>query len=255
MISEIVYEQPISEHMRVCLRLELLFQQAKYRLQAGSVWDSRAAITTLIDILNLLDRPDLKTKLTKELCRYLSILGRLEKTTDVDHQKLSALLVELENVIDALQAMQGKFGQDLRDSDFLSSIRQHQANPGGISEFDSPSYCLWLKQSIQQHHQDLENWFREFESIQVAINIILKIVRNSASPENQIAKDGFFQAVMDANAGCQLIRVAIPHPSKLFPEISVGRHGVCVRFFQLNLKERPKQVSEDVSFKLTSCVF
>ena len=89
MINEIIYEQPVSEHIRVCLRLELLFQQAKYRLQAGSVWDSRAAIITLIDILNLLDRPDIKTKLTKELCRYLSVLSRLEKTSEVDHQKLS----------------------------------------------------------------------------------------------------------------------------------------------------------------------
>lgn len=257
MISETIYEQPVSEHMRVCLRLELLFQQGKYRLQAGSVWDSRSAVTTLIDILNLLDRPDLKTKLTKELCRYLSVLSRLEKTVDVDHQKLSALLIELENVIDSLQVMQGKFGQNLRDSDFLSGIRQHQANPGGISEFDSPAYHLWLKYSVQQHQKDLENWFKEFDPIQSAVNIILKIVRNSASSENQIARDGFFQAVMDGSAACQLIRVALPHnPSKLFPEISVGRSGVCVRFCRLeNLEERPKQVREDIAFKLTSCIF
>src|SRR5690348_4456703 len=111
MLNEITYEQPVNEHIRVCLRLELLFQQAKYRLQAGSIWDSRSAILTLIDILNLLDRPDLKTKLTKELCRYLSVLSRLERTTEVDHQKLSILLVELESVIDSLQSMQGKIGQ------------------------------------------------------------------------------------------------------------------------------------------------
>lgn len=253
MLNEIIYEQPVNEHIRVCLRLELLFQQAKYRLQAGSIWDSRAAITTLIDILNLLDRPDLKTKLTKELCRYLSVLSRLERTTEVDHQKLSTLLIELENVIDSLQATQGKIGQDLRDSDFLSIIRQHHANPGGISEFDSPAYSLWLKQSIQQHHQDLENWFKAFDTIQTAVQIVLKIVRNSASPENQIAKAGFYQSV--TQTACQLIRVSLPHNSKLFPEISVGRHGICIRFFQLEIKERPKQISQEIPFKLTSCVF
>lgn len=255
MLNEIVYEQPISEHIRVCLRLELLFQQAKYRLQAGSIWDSRAAVATLIDILNLLDRPDLKTKLTKELCRYLSVLGRLEKTSEVDHQKLSTLLIELENSIDSLQAVRGKIGQDLRDSDFVSAIRQHHANPGGISEFDSPAYFLWLKQSVSQHHQDLENWFKEFEAIQAAVNIVLKIVRNSAAPVSKTAKDGFFQATMDTHAACQLIRVALPNNSKLFPEISVGRHGICIRFSTLNLKERPKQCNQEVNFKLTSCVF
>ena len=250
-----VYEQPVSEHIRVCLRLELLFQQAKYRLQAGSIWDSRSAVTTLVDILNLLDRPDLKTKLTKELCRYLSVLGRLEKTSDVDHQKLSALLIELENVIDALQAMRGKIGQDLRDSDFLGAIRHHHANPGGISEFDSPAYYLWLKQAVSRHQQDLEHWFKEFEVIQTAINLVLKIVRNSASPENKIAKEGFFQSTMDSSAACQLIRVALPHNSELFPEISVGRHGMYIRFCLLNLNERAKQFAQEVNFRLTSCVF
>lgn len=255
MINDITYEQPVSEHIRVCLRLELLFQQAKYRLQAGSIWDSRAAVATLIDVLNLLDRPDLKTKITKELCRYLAVLSRLEKTSEIDHQKLSSLLIELENVTDALQATRGKIGQDLRDSDFLSVLRQHHANPGGISEFDSPAYFLWLKQSVSQHQQDLEHWFKEFESIQAAINVILKIVRTSAAPENKVAKDGFFQGVMEANSACQLIRVTLPHNVKVFPEISVGRHGLCIRFFPLNLKERPKQFNQEVNFKLTSCVF
>lgn len=255
MINENLYEQPVNEHIRVCLRLELLFQQAKYRLQAGSIWDSRSAILTLIDILNLLDRPDLKTKLTKELCRYLSVLDRLERTAEVDHQKLSILLIELGTVVDSLQSMQGKIGQDLRESDFLSTLRQHHAHPGGISEFDSPAYALWLKQSIQQHHQDLDQWFKAFESIQAAVNLVLRIVRNSASPENKIAKNGFFQSVMDPSAACQLIRVTLPHNSKVFPEISVGRHGIFVRFFQFDLKDRTKQAIEDVPFKLTSCVF
>lgn len=257
MINEIVYEQPVSEHIRVCLRLELLFQQAKYRLQAGSVWDSRAAIITLIDILNLLDRPDIKTKLTKELCRYLSILSRLEKTSEVDHQKLSTLLIELENVIDALQSARGKVGQDLRDSDFLSVIRQYHSNPGGIAEFDSPAYHLWLRQSVSQHQQDLENWFKEFESIQAAVNTVLKIVRTSAAPENKVAKGGFFQEVLDASTSCQLIRVILPPNVKLFPAISVGRHGLCILFHSLPpnlIGERAKQFDKgDVSFKLLTC--
>lgn len=255
MLNDIIYEQPVSEHLRICLRLELLFQQAKYRLQAGSIWDSRAAVGTLIDILNLLDRPDLKTKLTKDLCRYLAVLGRLEKTSDVDQQKLSMLLIDLENVIDTLQATRGKIGQDLRDNDFLSIIRQHHANPGGVSEFDSPAYYLWLKQSVQQHQHDLANWFKVFDVVQTAVSLILKIVRQSASPENKTAKDGFFQSVMDSQAACQLIRVILPHHTKLFPEISVSRHGLCIRFFPLNLQERSKQYQQEVNFKLTSCVF
>jgi cell division protein ZapD len=99
-IETIIFEQPVNEHTRACLRLEQLFQQLAHCLGGPSVWDSRSALAAIIDILNILDRPDLKTKLTKELCRHLANLARLEQTPHVDRKKLSVILIELEDIVD-----------------------------------------------------------------------------------------------------------------------------------------------------------
>ena len=53
-MSFIIYEQPLNEHMRVCLRLEHLFTQLHYGLDGAHALDSRSALAALVEILNLL---------------------------------------------------------------------------------------------------------------------------------------------------------------------------------------------------------
>ena len=129
--QSILYEQPVNELIRVCLRLEQLLQQGHETLRASSIWDSRNLMMIIHDILNILDRPDLRTKLTKEFVRYLANLSRLESVEHIDQKRLSATIIDVENVIDNLHATNGRFAQELRDNDFLNSIRQHLPNPCG----------------------------------------------------------------------------------------------------------------------------
>ena len=115
-------EQPVNEHIRVCLRLERLFQQLLSTMRGNSCWDSRASVASVLEILYVLDRPDLKTKLTKELCRHMANFFKLEQSPDVDNIKLRGILTELEDVNKELQQSHGKFAQSLRDNELLNSI-------------------------------------------------------------------------------------------------------------------------------------
>lgn len=252
--ENIVFEQPVNELMRACMRLEHLFHQAIQHMTSTSVWGSRTALNAMTDILSILDRPDLKTKLTKELCRHLASFGRLEQTPHVDRQKLSHVLIELENVIDKLQATNGKFAQDLRDNEFLSSIRQHLLNPGGACSFDIPAYHLWLQRPPAERTVNLKSWFSQFIVIQTAINLLLRLTRGSSIPQPKTAQEGFYQTTLDAQLSCQLIQVILSADTDLFPEISVGRHGIFIRFHTLSVQGRPMQTSQDVHFKLSTCI-
>jgi cell division FtsZ-interacting protein ZapD len=91
----IIYEQPLNERIRNFLRLEHLFQQAFYTLRGYSVWDSRATITGLIDILDILSRSDLKTELLKELERHQAALAKLKDIPGVDREQLESILAQL----------------------------------------------------------------------------------------------------------------------------------------------------------------
>ena len=251
----LIFEQPINEYLRACLRLEYLFQQAIYNVRGATIWDSRTTIAAITDILSILDRPDLKTKFTKELSRHLTTLNRLEQVPHIDHQKLAAILLELEDLIDLLNSTTGKIGQELRDNEFINSIRQYLMTPGGAVGFDTPAYQLWLNLPAAERIATFAHWLRSLETVHAAVNLLLKLTRQSCPPQAKVAQNGFYQATLDPQAPCQLVRVGVHAQLNVYPELSVSRHGICIRFFNLTLNERAIQTIQDIPFNLTTCIF
>ena len=88
----IIFEQPLNEHMRICLRLEQLVLQLEEHLANQSTRGSQMALMTLLRLIDVMDRPDLKSKLMQMLTQYSTSLGQLEKLPQVDNQRLQAIL-------------------------------------------------------------------------------------------------------------------------------------------------------------------
>ena len=55
------YEQPLSERMRTFLRLEFLYQQMLYNTEQEADWATRAIIATLLEVLAILSRGDVRS--------------------------------------------------------------------------------------------------------------------------------------------------------------------------------------------------
>jgi cell division protein ZapD len=250
----IVYEQPLNELIRACLRLEHLFYQLNHHLEDKSLTGSRMALATLLDIINVTDRPDLRSKLSRVLSHYANVLAPLEQTTKVDHQRLRGILAELDRFIDVLHTSQGRFAQNLRENEFLNSIRMHLAKPGGICDFNLPAYHLWLQQPAEDRKQVVATWFKEFEQLRTIVALILQLTRDGAEPLPKIATQGFYQESLAPNILYQMIRVSLPIASNLYPEISVGRHRLSIHIFSPNFTGgRALRVNEDVEFSLSCC--
>src|ERR1035438_5398265 len=56
-----MFEQPLNERLRPLLRLDFLYSQALYHNERGTPWGSRAAIDSLLDILAILTRGDMRS--------------------------------------------------------------------------------------------------------------------------------------------------------------------------------------------------
>lgn len=255
MSDKIIYEQPLNERIRTFLRLEFLFRQARHCLRGQQEWDSRCMLASLLAILNLISgKTDLKTEILKELERQTAYLATLERNPDVDRSLLSEILDQLESLIDRLHAFRGQLGQELRDNELLTSIRQRSAIPGGDCDFDIPAYHFWLQGPAEQRQVDLNQWMSSLSLVEEAIELILKLIRQSAVPKPVTAQDGFFQMSLDKNTPCQLVRISLPGNSACFPEVSGGKHRVTIRFMaQTDPRQRPAQVAHDVDFGLTCC--
>jgi hypothetical protein len=67
--APLVFEQPLNERMRTFLRLDFLYNQALYHNEMQSQWGSRAAMGSLLDILAIAARGDVRADVQKELER------------------------------------------------------------------------------------------------------------------------------------------------------------------------------------------
>jgi cell division protein ZapD len=249
------YEQPLNERIRTFLRLEFLFRQAARQLAGSSQWDSRNSLHSLLEIMHIFGRTDLKTEVMKELDRHIQSLAKLEQNPNVDRSLLVGILDELDRLIDQLHGINGQVTVSLKKNEFLSAIMQRSAIPGGTCDFDLPEYHFWLQQPAEQRLRDLSGWLHNFDSIAESIQLILRLIRDSAVMRPELAPGGFFQKNLDANQPCQMVRVAVPAGAPYFAEISGGKHRFTVRFLEVPvLGERPLQTRQDVSFSLGCCI-
>jgi cell division protein ZapD len=237
------------------LRLEQLFQQVDHFMDRTCVWDSRAVITMLLDVLTIFSRNDLKSEILKELDRHSSVLARISRSQGVDHKKLDFLRHELDDISRELYAINGKIGYSLMENELFKSISQRSSIPGGTCAFDLPEYHFWLEQDEQRRHQDLLEWIQPFMTIRRAIDLILRFIRQSSIPTQETANAGFFQQSLDRSLPYQLLCVSIPASMPYFAEISGGKHRFTVRFMVADKNERPVQTNKDIQFLLTRCMF
>ena len=249
----VIYEQPLNELTRVCLRLEQLFHQVDHYQKDESVFGTRSVVSSIINILHLLDRPDLKAKLAKELTHQISALLQLEGTPEIDKEKLNTILHQLNDLVRCFIDSSGKIGQPLRDIELLNNLRLHLTSPGGGCSFDIPVYHYWLIQPITKRQEIINNWLEEFSKIRLSTELLLKLYREGSKPHPKTADHGFYQELLDPQSNLRLIRVMVPPDIAAYPEISVGRHFLSVRYFNPTIHERPTQSNQNIAFWLSFC--
>jgi cell division protein ZapD len=252
--EQAAYEQPLSERMRTFLRLEFLYQQMLYHNEKESDWGTRATVATLLEILAILARGDIRSEVHKELDFQLATLQRFQAMPEVDTSRLDSLVQNLTESRRQVSAIGTGFLQSLKDSEFLNAIKHRSAIPGGTCEFDLPEYSHWLRQPMQRRQLDLGGWINDIRPICDAATEVLWLIRESAQPVDKLAINGMYQHSMQKDVNCRLIRVTLADDCDLFPEISGSQHRFTVRFLEWStIGSRAMQTTRDVPFELSIC--
>jgi cell division protein ZapD len=248
------YEQPVSERMRTFMRLEFLYQQMLYSSEMESDWATRATISSLLEIMAILSRGDVRSEVHKELDQQLKILQRFQSQPGVDTRRLDSLVRNLVESRAELGRVGTSFLQPLKESDFLNAIKNRSAIPGGTCEFDLPEYSHWLRQSFTRRSDDMEIWIGAIRPLCDAVTEVLWLIRQSAQAMDKLAISGMYQHSMQKDAHCRLLRVNLLRDSHLYPEISGSQHRFTVRFLEWStLNSRAIQTGHDVPFQLSIC--
>ena len=248
----ISYEYPLSERIRTLLRIEDLYERAQYFIARTDPQEHHVALLCMFEILEVAGRADLKSDLLQELERQKHSLESLRDNPDISQEALDSILWEIDLTSSKLFQISGKVGQEMRENEWLMGIKQRTNIPGGLCEFDVPSYHLWLHQSTEQHRHDLEHWLAPFLPIRDSIAIVLRLLRESGKVSTQTAVQGVYQQMM-AGRIAQMLRIRLKLELQCAPEISANKYALNIRFTTHEVGQRPKLVESDVEFELTFC--
>lgn len=250
----IVYEYPFNERIRTLLRLEDLYEKFKFFVHQEHAMQHHVALATIFDMLEVAGRADLKSDLLQELERQKQSLLSYRSNPNVATEALDAVLAELDAVSSALVGAQGKTGQNVRDNEWLMSIRGRTIIPGGACEFDLPSYYAWQKRPAEQRYQDIMNWFAPLTPLFDALRLVLRLLRDSGGTIKLIATAGSYQQMLQGKI-YQMLRLSVDESLGAIPEISANKYMLWVRFTTQGGDLKPKPLEEDVPFELTLCNF
>jgi cell division protein ZapD len=252
----ISYEFPLNERIRTLLRLEDLYQRAQYFALKDDAEEHHIALTSLFELLDVGGRADLKSDIMQELERQKQHLDALRNNPAISQEALRTVLVDIDKAVSELFLSSGKTGQELRENDWLMGIKQRSAIPGGVCEFDLPSYHYWLNQSADARRRDLEGWLAPFLAIRNGVQLILKLLRENGKTANQIAHQGVYQQTM-AGRLAQMLRIRLDGNYDCVPEISANKYALNIRFttavFTSPVGAQRRTSVEDVTFQLTFC--
>ena len=233
-VAPLIFEQPLNERMRTFLRLDYLYNQALYHNEKASQWGSRAAVGSLIDILAITTRSDVRSEVLKEIERHLTQLAEFENKSGVDGGRLRALINNLARLRSALSAAGAAYLQPLRDSEFLAAIKHRSAIPGGTCEFDLPDYFFWLNQDAGSRTQAFNEWLALLRPLCDAVAEVLWLTRQNGRSRKEVAVAGTFAINFDRDTPLQLLRICLPADAGIYPEISGSHHRCSVRFLRWN---------------------
>jgi cell division protein ZapD len=250
----IVYEYPFNERIRTLLRLEDLYEKFKFFVNQEHPLQHHVALATIFDMLEVAGRADLKSDLLQELERQKQSLLSYRSNPAVAAEALDAVLAELDNVSNALVNAQGKTGQNIRENEWLMSIRGRTVMPGGACEFDLPSYYAWQQRPAAQRYADIMAWFAPQAPLFDALSLVLRLLRDSGGPVKMIAAAGSYQQMLQGKV-YQMLRLSIDEKLGAIPEISANKYMLWVRFTSQGGDLKPKPLEDDVPFELTLCNF
>ncbi len=245
--TTVLFEHPLNEKMRTWLRLEFLLQQIFDSPPLATISNTLPFFRTLSDLLDVLERGEIRTDMLKELERQQQKMRQWEGVPGVDTERVLTVRDELKQCASILMSAP-RLGQALREDRLIAAVRQRLSIPGGCCSFDLPSLHIWLHLPQSSRDSQKNEWLVTLLPLHNTLILLLGMVRNSGQFKQQISLNGFFQDNADEG---ELLRMRIPLEHQLYPQVSGHKTRYAIRF--LSLDSEKGVPPNRLSFELACC--
>ncbi|MFD3238863.1 cell division protein ZapD [Rahnella perminowiae] len=245
--ATVLFEHPLNEKMRTWLRIEFLLQQMHSNAQLTDIASALLFFRTAADLLDVLERGEVRTDLLKELERQQQKLSQWKDVPGVDLVRIEGLRAELKQCASVL-IKAPRIGQALKEDRLVALVRQRLSIPGGCCSFDLPTLHIWLHLAQSQRDREVQNWLETLAPLNNSLMMVLDLIRQSGAFRNQISLNGFFQ---DNAEGADLLRLQLSMENQLYPQVSGHKTRYAIRFLPLDSEHGV--VPARLNFELACC--
>lgn len=245
-IKMIAFEYPLNEKIRSYLRFEFLFMQIEESSAFTNKSDATAFFKNLFDLLELIDRCDIRHDLVKDLRILSEQMNEWLTLEQADHQAVSELISEIEELILGLTNMPKQL-RYFKTNRFLTSLKQRFSIPSGSCNFDLPQFHFWLSSDSQQRQQEAQRWLSHFTNLDKALSVFLKVKRSQGVTSELIAQNGFYQGEVE---NCSFVIIKVNREQAVYPMISGHKDRYSIRFMNADVENH---LAKNVTFEQICC--
>lgn len=249
----ILYEYPFNERVRTYLRLEQLFRRLGELVRRDSAIDHHYALATIFEIMDVGARADLKSDILKDIDRQKQALNGFRGDPAISEAALDDITGQLEACATGLKSLSGKLGHALMQDDWLMAIRARITIPGATFQFDLPAYHAWQHHSAASRQHDLQGWIAPLMGVAQALDLLLRLLRNSGTAQKVITSGGLYQQMLPQERHFQMMRLRLHAALGLIPEISCNHLMVSVRLMSRASDGHFHTSTDNSTFELTLC--
>ena len=244
----ITFEHPTNELIRSLLRIEKLFLDLDQSLRFFQ--EKNLPLMLVASIIRLLERPDLKLKLTNLLNQQYLHLKSYINNPQIEPKKLSDMLDRVERRLNLLRSNHSLSnlmpGSHLLIKKYQTEIMSH----GATALNSDPLLFAWENLDNAAATKLLSEWRLELDQLYSVVGLVLELIRSSQSFKTIKCNSNFYS--QSINSDYNLIRLILP--VETVPEFSASRHHMALRFKQVKFTSSGVQLLDtdvkefDISF-------
>lgn len=241
------FDHPLFERIRSLIRIKHLFNRFNRTVAYDDKWSHHVAVASLFEIMDCSSRAELKLDILQELERQRQMISQQNVNPE--------LLERLTRATQDLQDIQQKFGQHIRENEWLLALKQRMAVAGGTTPVELPGYYFWQNKSADERRQDLHAWSQAMMPTFRATDVLLEILRSHEQVMHCHAKNGYYEcSSMPHNVHLLTIEVSVSEG--VLPEVAANKYFTHIRFLATDQRNmRGSQVERDISFNMIMCSF
>jgi len=219
----IVFQLAVNFLSKIALRLERLFLAIEKACHVTDPIIHHYALKNIIEIIKLVEKPELKSRFIKELMRIEHAVNKSQALiTDASYARLFVQ-------VQVLSHMAGRFGETIHQDPFLQSIRLAQTAHLSDCELHAPQLLFWLENTSKKRQVNLTQWLQQLQVLWDTVTIYLALLRDTADFEPIELINGFYQCSLPTRATYQLILIQMNRNNNIVPKIQIGHHGLSIR--------------------------